>query len=244
MKTETKESDSAKKFASVFGSPGARVRFVGFARIFWPYMLVVFILGWLAHCAWPVKVPPFPLATAVVALLLSAVAAFGAAERRFESYLKGAKGEEITARELSLLETGWDVFHGISTSDGSDFDHIVVGPDAIFLIETKNWSGMVRIENGVLRLNGATVSRSPVAQARRGARDLARLLEQALPAGFEIAKIVCFASNNLEGEEARIDDVLFCNVRGLRSVIMESPPQPLDAPRRQLVAETLARKTM
>ena len=244
MKTENKNSDNAKKFASVFGSPGARVRFVGFARIFWPYMLVVFILGWLAHCAYPVAMPRPALAAAVIALLLTAVAAFGFAERRFESYLKGAKGEEITARELSLLATGWDVFHGIPSVGGADFDHIVVGPDAIFLIETKNWSGVVRVDNGILRLNGATLSRPPILQARRGARNLANILEQALPTDFEITKIVCFASNNLEGEEAIVDDVLFCNVRELKSAIMESPPQTLDEHHRRLVVETLARRTL
>ena len=44
---------SSEKFAAVFGSPGLRVRFVGFARIFWPFMLVVFVEGVLLGCLFP-----------------------------------------------------------------------------------------------------------------------------------------------------------------------------------------------
>ena len=240
---------SSEKFAAVFGSPGLRVRFVGFARIFWPFMLVVFVEGVLLGCLFPQhKIPPFTLVAAIVALAIATIALFGVAERRFESFLKGAKGEEITARELTLLGPGWDIFHGIATGAGDsaragfDFDHIVVGPDTVFLVETKNWEGGIRVENGVPRYNGAPMKRSPVVQVRRGARILARMLEQALPPDFEIMKIVCFASNILEGEEAVSDDVRLCNVRSLRSAIMESPPGALDEPHRKIVIETLARK--
>ena len=238
------------KYAAVFGSPGTRVRFVGFARIFWPYLLVVFAAGWLLHCLWPIKIEPFVLAAAALALALVSVTAFGASERRFASYLKGAKGEEITARELALLETGWDVFHGVenntaeASSGGRDFDHIVVGPDSVFLVETKNWDGVIRVENGTLKLNGIPVKRSPIVQVRRGARGLLRMLEDALPANFDIMKIVCFASNNLEGEEANIDDVFFCNSRALRSAILESPPGTLDAIRRRLIIENLTKHAL
>ena len=248
--TATAKSAGNIKYAAVFGSPGTRVRFIGFAHIFWPYLLVVFAAGWLLHCLWPIEVPRFALAAAAIALALTSVAAFSASERRFASYLKGAKGEEITARELALLETGWDVFHGVenrtsdASSGGRDFDHIVVGPDTVFLIETKNWEGVIRVENGALKLNGIPVKRSPIAQVRRGARGLLRMLESSLPADFDIVKIVCFASNNLEGEEARIDDVFFCNARALRSAIMESPPGVLDPIHRRLIIETLAKHAL
>ena len=253
MKPETKETAgrtaATAKFAAVFGSPGAGVRFVGFAKTFWPLLLAVFAFGWIAGCAFPVKMPPSALFLTNIVLALASVAAFVAAEKRFKSYLKGAKGEEIIARELALLETGWDVFHGIesnvrdTSSGGCDFDHIVVGPDAVFLIETKNWDGTVRVENGATHINGVPVKRSPIAQVRRGARGLARMLENALPPDFAILKIVCFASNNLEGEEVFVDDVLFCNVRALRNAIMESPPGTLDERHRKLVSEILTRRT-
>jgi len=117
-----------------------------------------------------------------------------------------------------------------------------VGPDSIFLVETKNWEGVVKVEKGIPRQNGTVVKRSPVVQVRREARVLSRMLEQSLPPDFNIVKIVCFASNNLEGEEAVADDVLLCNVRSLRSTIMESPPGALTDSYRKLVIETLARK--
>ena len=105
---------SSSKFATICGSPGARVRFMGFFFIFWPFLVVLFVAGWLLHCTFPVKIPQY--ISGILLLLLATVAwiAFNSAEKRFGSFLKGARGEEMVARELSLLPSGWDVFHGIA----------------------------------------------------------------------------------------------------------------------------------
>lgn len=241
-------SSKADGFASVSGSPGARVRFMGFFSIFWPFLLVVFVAGWLLNCLFPVTI-----ATGVAALLLLALVgvawmAFDSAGRRFEAFLKGARGEEIVARELALLPAGWDVFHGVPRSGaealagGGDFDHIIVGSDTMFVVETKNWDGPVTIERGMLKVRGRIPRRSPVAQVRKAALELAALLEEAMPNGIAVTPVVCFAGDGFAEDEERIDDVCVCNVRVLRRIILDTEGGDIDGSRRRLIVETLIRR--
>lgn len=62
----------------------------------------------------------------------------------------GAEGERATAKALRpLLKEGWTVLHDIPTNDGN-IDHLLIGPPGIFLLETKNLSGVVSVEQGRL----------------------------------------------------------------------------------------------
>ncbi len=242
------ETQSSNGFATICGSPGARVRFMGFFAIFWPFLIVILIAGWLLHCAFPVSVAP--TVASLLLLLLATVAwlAFNSAEKRFGSFLKGARGEEIVARELSLLPAGWDVFHGIARSGfeafagGSDFDHIVIGPDTMFVVETKHWDGPVTLERGTLRVRGRIPRRSPVAQVRREAMELAEILKDAMPNGIVVTPVICFAGDGFVPEEGRIDDVSICNARMLQNVILETSGEEIDERHRHLIIECLSRR--
>ncbi len=220
------------KYASVYGSPGTRVRFLGFAATYCPFLILPFALGWFMHALFPLPIPQWTAALAFIAVLFLAWAAIDKTERRFKNYLKGAHGEEIVARELAFLPDGWSVFHGVprsvATPGGSDFDHIAIGTTGIFVIETKNWNGPVNA-NGINVTTGAyTAARSPVAQARREALELRKLLGDALPAGAPILGVVCFASNGLVSDCIKIDFTPLVNVRALRRLLESSEPAGLD----------------
>ena len=141
-------------YAEVHGSPGARVRFLGFSTIYWPFLVVLFLCGWFLQAALPAPVPRVAAGVALGLLVLAAWASSGSCARRFERILKGARGEEEAARELALLPDGWTVFHGVprggfdAMAGGGDFDHVALGPRALFVVETKNWRGPVRVEEG------------------------------------------------------------------------------------------------
>ena len=248
MKEQRVAPHGVNGFASVYGSPGARVRFMGFFAIFWPFLVVVFLAGWLVANVFPGLVSPGVAAVLLVALAVAAWAAFASAAKRFESYMKGARGEELVARELAMLPAGWDVFHGVPRSgfDGSctggDFDHVVVGPDTLFVIETKNWEGPVTLERGTMRVRGRTPNRSPVAQVRREAGELAALLKDAVPAGIVVTPVICFANNSFSGDEGRIDDVNVCNARMVRTIIMETAGGFIDENHRRLILDHLAQR--
>ena len=238
---------SPSPYATVHGSPGARVRFFGLADIYGPFLLVVFLCGYFLHAALPVPMPRTLAASLLAAVALAAWAASDRCARRFGMFLKGAQGEEAVARELAMLPAGWTVFHGVpsrSKRGGQDFDHVALGPGGIFAIETKNWSGPLRIEGGAVTVNGAPVSRSPVVQARRQAGELSAALRGILPEDFPVAGIVCFASNGMDVDATDVDGTPVCNLRALARLLRSAPPaEPLPPETRaRLVAALLARR--
>ncbi len=234
-------------YSTVYGSPGTRVRFAGFFRLFIPLLVFVFLVGVLAGRLFgPQWIPDSAAGLAIIFLIITSWLVYDSAARRFEHFLKGAKGEEIVARELAMLPSGWFVFHGIPI-DGSggagpiaDFDHIVVGPPGIIIVETKNWSARVTVENGRIRCGGRPPSRSPVVQIRREAERLARMLSKDAPGSTRIRMVVCIAADTLEGGYETIDDVAVCNGRSLREKLLSMPHSPLPEDYRTLVVQKLA----
>ena len=241
-------TSTTNRYSAIYGSPGARVRFMGFFNIFWPFLVVVFLAGWLVCCAIPMPVEPWIAALLLVLLSVVAWAAFNSASRRFESFLKGARGEEMVARELALLPSGWDVFNGVPRSGlegfagGSDFDHIVIGPDTMFVIETKNWEGPISLDHGLLRVRGRAPRRSPVAQVRRESMELAAILKDIMPEGIIVTPVICFAGDGFSAEESKIDDVSVCNARMLRNIILETSGGAIDEDCRRKIVECLSNR--
>ena len=65
-----------------------------------------------------------------------------------QSWRSGAEGERKTAKVLKPMQkNGWVVVHDIDTGRGN-YDHVVVGPAGVFLLETKNLTGIVEIRDG------------------------------------------------------------------------------------------------
>lgn len=67
-----------------------------------------------------------------------------------EHWKEGAEGERRTARALQPLEKeGWYVFHDLAAQWGNR-DHVLVGPQGVFLVDTKSPSGKVELSGDVL----------------------------------------------------------------------------------------------
>ena len=101
-----------------------------------------------------------------------------------EQWQSGAYGEQRTGRELEKLSSEWLVLHDLTRSNGTNIDHVVVGPPGVFLLDTKNIGTEVRIDGDdltALRPDGRTRYRnSSIAGSTRGtASDLSRALTQA-----------------------------------------------------------------
>jgi hypothetical protein len=85
------------------------------------------------------------------------------------TWMWGAVGEEATAEALEALDGSWVYEHDLS-HDYGNWDHVVVGPAGIFLLETKNLStkaavrhdalvaGSMRFRGGGLRSAAARLS--------------------------------------------------------------------------------------
>ena len=192
--------------------------------------------------------PPKMYAIVILILVFFGLLMYDVAAKSFGAFLKGARGEEIVARELSMLSKDWHVFHGIPTNGvmgtlgGTDFDHILVGPAGIIIIETKNWTGDISIEGGSINLNGVLPSRSPLAQIRKQANQLSQILNQNVEPTTPLYMIIAFASNSFKSEMAQIDDITICNARKLREYIMSLPKYEISSiQKQQLLIEHLAK---
>ncbi len=75
-------------------------------------------------------------------------------------WLWGAWGEEQTAAALAKLGPDWFTRHDIERKYGN-WDHVVVGPTGVFMIDTKRLSGRVSVKDdgvssGRLRIGGSS----------------------------------------------------------------------------------------
>jgi hypothetical protein len=75
---------------------------------------------------------------------------------------KGAAGENAVAQILKDFPEDFCVINGLTTPFG-DLDHVVVGPTGVFIIDTKNWKGIVSADGkGDLLLNGKPTDKPTV----------------------------------------------------------------------------------
>lgn len=115
--------------------------------------------------------------------------------------LAGKAGEQAVAHQLKFLGSEYKVLNAkVLRSGGScqQFDHVVLGPNGIFHIETKYWSGRIAFtENGIERAGQRGTKSDPTAQMYRHEYILKELLRENGLAG-DVVGILCFAHPNCE----------------------------------------------
>lgn len=75
------------------------------------------------------------------------------AERATKAWDAGAVGERVVADKLSeLVPRGWYVLHDVHWPGRpkASLDHVLVGPGGVVVVDSKNWTGEVRVASGVL----------------------------------------------------------------------------------------------
>lgn len=219
--------------ARIYGSPGARVRLLGLARSLWPLILVFIALGYLIRAALPVPT----LSTSVTGLLflglaVAVAAASNYSRDRLKNHIKGARGEESVARTLNRLPANWHVFHGVearalAAGGGADIDHVVVGPNAIFAIETKNWSGRITTEDNTILCDGEPPDRDPLDQARNAAASLREQLQAASTPTPPIIPILCFCGDARPTGLTGLAGVMICNEEQLCAIMEKHQDTPM-----------------
>ena len=121
-----------------------------------------FIMGFLMRGLFPrLTLSSWACVLAAGALALLAWAAGTWTCRRVEeldkeraNWQRGADGEDVVGRELGRFPGEFRVINDLTTPFGN-LDHAVVGPTGVFLLDTKNWRGVVSADGqGELLLNG------------------------------------------------------------------------------------------
>jgi hypothetical protein len=78
------------------------------------------------------------------------------------NFRKGAVGEAVIGYILEGFPDDYRVIHDLTTPFGN-IDHVVIGPSGAYLIDTKNWKGVVSADgNGELLLNGKPTDKPQV----------------------------------------------------------------------------------
>lgn len=231
------------RFATVHGSPGQGPRSLGPLRVFWPLAPICFAAGWLLRAALP-----FPnLSITQTGFLLLGLAVVLAlftvwSTRRLRSFLKGAEGEEKVARILAFLPAGYTIFNDLQLDDNETaFDHIVVGPSGVYVIETKNWSGEITFENGQVLYNGQVPGRPPIKQVKEAVAALLDHLQAAQCPDVPIYPVLCFVNNRPQGGLTNIGGVRICTDTDLPGLFENALENPVGSGACTMIADELTR---
>ncbi len=234
---------TSTRFATVYGSAGQNPRTLGPLRVFWPLAPICLVAGYLLRTALPVPALSATQAGFLFLALAVVLTLFiGWSARRLRSFLKGAEGEEKVARILSFLPASHTVFNDLELEEqGADFDHIVIAPAGIFVIETKTWSGDITFENGQVLYNGQTPTRSPLKQVKEAVTHLAEHLATARCPDVPIHPVLCFVDNSLQDGLANIGGVRVCTNANLHDLFENSLETPLETGLLAIITEELVR---
>ncbi len=157
--------------------------------------------------------------------------------RDADAYERGAAGEEATALALAELSArDWRVFHDVRWPGRrfANIDHVVVGPQGIFVIDTKAWTGHLDVRAGVLRQNGRRRMKA-VASASSAAAAVRELLPELDPE--TVKPVLCFA--RLQPVFGWADELMLCSTQNLVT-LLESRPRLMEEEEVAATAELLA----
>jgi hypothetical protein len=163
-------------------------------------MLVGFLLGVNAALLVGRFVQPTPVASLIILLVSTAIIAgvtawmfrrLDASEAQDKNDHLGARGERVVADALDdLKRDGYRVFHDVppesETGGLANFDHVVIGPAGVFVVETKTRSKseskkdnkIVVTADGRLLVNGIEPDRCPLKQAKALRAAMKAMLER------------------------------------------------------------------
>ncbi len=207
--------------ATMKGVPGDAARRRGLRRVLQPMVALGGLFGLGAGLTLG-GIVPWGVGVAVLAV----AATFFALYRRqlpalVHGFFKGARGEEMVAGELAHLPADWTILNGLLLPDGRDVDHVAIGPQGVFVIETKHWSGEVSLVNGQILANGRPLAhRSPIEQIRLAVAAVARAA--GLPPE-SLRGVLCFAGPQFADAPTHADEILVCSHLDLNAALLLGP---------------------
>jgi hypothetical protein len=134
-------------------------------------------------------------------LSLAPLAGFYFYLRKYRIYNGGWEGEKRVVKLLnSKLSDDYYLINDLYLGDGGgDIDHIVLGPNGVCVLETKNWRGNITCNGDEWQRPGKrNFSTSPSRQVKKNAAKIRQVIDnsQALrPLGIWVEGIVVFTNN-------------------------------------------------
>ena len=122
--------------------------------------------------------------------------------RKYHIYSGGWEGEKMVAKLLTnTLSDDYYLLKDLYLRDGGgDIDHIVLGPNGVFVLETKNWSGSISCNGDEWQRAGKrNFSGSPSRQVKRNAARIKQIIVNApslRPLGLWVEGIAVFTNKH------------------------------------------------
>lgn len=228
--------------ATMRGIPGDAARRRGLRRIFVPMLIfaIAFGLG-IGSLLGSAGLFPWWCGVSILALTLGGLWIYSREQPELVyGYFKGARGEEMTAGELAHLPCEWTVFNGVVLPDKRDVDHIAVGPQGVFVIETKHWRGAISVQNGEILAEGRLIRKSPILQLRHL---LAHLVKTVPLDPDTVRGVLCFAGHQFAEGAVQSDELTVCS-HLLLTETLTAGPAVLDAAARNRIISRLGALTI
>jgi hypothetical protein len=121
--------------------------------------------------------------------------------RRWSNWFIGKRGEEAVSQALKALSDDYALLNDLTIPDSrGNVDHLLIGPNGIFVIETKNYSGSVRCD-GDRWFVGRRAVNSLSKQAKRNSMVIRASLTSLHPEkGFKVpyvSPLLVFVNNRI-----------------------------------------------
>lgn len=173
---------------------------------------------------------PLFLSFLAIGVVLYSLRKFFVARKKIRALKLGRDGERVVGQYLDeLREKGYRVFHDL-IGDNFNVDHVVISPTGVFTIETKTFSkpmkgeATIRVNNGVLTVNGHGTERDLLKQAKAQARWVNSILRESTGKNYPVKPVIVFPGwyvEPLPKNENR--DVWVLNPKVLPSFIGNEP---------------------
>lgn len=148
----------------------------------------------------------------------------------FRWYL-GSEGERLTGKQVELLGRDWHCEHAIQHKHG-DWDHVLVGPPGVFLVDSKFLNGTAVAGRSALRA-GRLVFHGGAFKG--GAADVNHALERRLGRRAPFVHPVVAVWGNFPQELHEEDGVVYVAGEGLAAWLAGLPPKVSSPDRAALV---------
>ncbi|MFL5844941.1 MAG: nuclease-related domain-containing protein [Solirubrobacteraceae bacterium] len=126
------------------------------------------------------------------------------------SHLKGGEGERRFGERLNAVSRercDFGVLHTLKApGEQRDIDHVVIGPAGVTVIDSKTWSGQVRIAGGALRVGGRS-KQAEVDKIRAQVDRVRAALSVATLGHVPVNGMLCLVDENDGIDAGEIDDV-------------------------------------
>jgi len=149
------------------------------------------------------------------------------ADRAAQEWSRGADGEWALAEVMGPL--GADGYYHLDDrrlpGSSANLDHVLLGPAGAFVIDTKNWTGQLRVDGKSLR-QGDRRRDDHLERVRVQAVDVATIIEEFM--GYqrvEVRPVICFVGEARLSSRAAVDRVHLFNREELVPFIRDLPPK-------------------